>query len=44
MENLELTNRNQKENIHKSLCTECPAHSECMGIWLNYFTGKGYKV
>jgi hypothetical protein len=44
MENLEETNRNQKENIHKPLCTECPAYNECMSIWLDYFIGKRYRV
>ena len=42
MENLE---RNlmvpNTENAHKSRCTECPAYNGCMGIWLDYFTGKG---
>lgn len=41
MENLEhKINRSHEENIHKSRCTECPAYNECMGIWLDYFTGK----
>ena len=29
-----------EENIHKSRCAECPAYNECMGFWLEYFTGK----
>jgi hypothetical protein len=45
MENIErkvIENKNEK-NVHKSLCTECPAYNECMGIWLDYFAGNGYR-
>jgi hypothetical protein len=43
MENLErnLMVPNMEENAHKSRCTECPAYNGCMGIWLDYFAGKG---
>ena len=39
MEKLE---RNPKtdENAHKSRCTQCPSYNGCMGIWLDYFSGK----
>jgi hypothetical protein len=44
MENLErnLMVPNTEEKSHKSRCTECPAYNGCMGIWLDYFTGKGF--
>ncbi|MGF7118497.1 hypothetical protein [Methanobacterium oryzae] len=31
-----------KDNVHKSRCTECPSYNECMGVWLDYFSGKGH--
>ena len=42
MEKLEknLTVPKTEKNAHKSRCAECPAYNECMGIWLDYFTGR----
>ena len=43
MEKLEKNLMIKTEKIaHKSRCTECPAYNGCMGIWLDYFTGKGF--
>lgn len=39
IERFVIENKNE-ENAHKSFCTECPAYNECIGIWLDYFTGK----
>lgn len=46
MENIEWDKNihNMVKNTHKSHCIECPAFNECMGVWLNYFSGKGEKV
>ena len=45
MENLErnIIKDNTKENTHKSRCTECPAYNECMGFWMDYFSGKEHS-
>lgn len=46
MENIERdrTTHNTEENNNKSRCIECPAYNECMGVWLDYFSGKGNSV
>ena len=42
MDNLErdIIKHKTEENTHNSICIECPAYNDCMGLWLEYFSGK----